>query len=73
MRNVALDIFLFLAIACCVFTSLSLDAYSVLTHKAIFDASWEMNIEPLLKQKYPAVTNSDLLVAHSYAYGGECG
>ena len=45
-------------------------AYSVLTHEAIVDASWEKSIQPLLKSKYPGVTDSALKVAHSYAYGG---
>jgi hypothetical protein len=45
-------------------------AYSVLTHEAIVDASWEKSILPLLKSKYPAATDSALLKAHAYAYGG---
>ena len=49
---------------------LSSKAYSVLTHEAVVDASWGKYIQPLLKQKYPAATDSELLVAHSYAYGG---
>jgi len=49
---------------------LSSKAYSVLTHEAVVDASWKKAILPLLKQKYPAATDSDLRVAHSYAYGG---
>lgn len=45
-------------------------AYSVLTHEAIVDASWEKSMLPLLKNKYPGATDSALKVAHSYAYGG---
>jgi len=52
------------------FNPLSSKAYSVLTHEAVIDASWGKYIQPLLKQKYPAATDSELLVAHSYAYGG---
>ncbi len=45
-------------------------AYSVLTHEAIVDASWEKSMRPLLKRKFPGATDSALLVAHAYAYGG---
>ena len=45
-------------------------AYSVLTHEAVIDASWDKYLKPLLKEKYPSATDSDLIVAHSYAYGG---
>lgn len=45
-------------------------AYSVLTHEALIDASWDKNILPLLKYKYPAATAQDLKMAHAYAYGG---
>src|SRR5258705_3282023 len=49
---------------------LSSKGYSVLTHEAIIDAIWEKTIQPLLKQKYPGVTEVQLKEAHSYAYGG---
>lgn len=45
-------------------------AYSVLTHEALIDASWQKSILPLLKHKYPAATDADLKMAHAYAYGG---
>jgi hypothetical protein len=45
-------------------------AYSVLTHEAIIDASWEKSLKPLLKKRFPNATDADLVVAHSYAYGG---
>ncbi len=48
----------------------STKAYSVLTHEAIIDASWQKHILPLLKSKYPLATNEDLKKAHAYAYGG---
>ena len=46
------------------------NAYSVLTHEALIDASWQNNILPLLKYKYPLATGDDLKKAHAYAYGG---
>lgn len=52
------------------FTPLHLKAYSVLTHEALIDASWESNIKPLLKLKYPKATEEDLKQAHAYTYGG---
>jgi hypothetical protein len=52
------------------FNPLKSKAYSVLTHEAVIDASWEKYLKPLLKEKYPLATDSDLIVAHSYAYGG---
>src|SRR5665213_3133226 len=55
------------------FTSLSplsTKAYSVLTHEALVDASWDKSILPLLKHKYPVATDQELKTAHAYAYGG---
>jgi len=49
---------------------LSSKGYSVLTHEAIIDAIWEKTIQPLLKNKYPGATETQLKEAHSYAYGG---
>lgn len=49
---------------------LTTKAYSVLTHEALIDASWEKSIKPLLKLKYPSATDADLKQAHAYAYGG---
>jgi hypothetical protein len=45
-------------------------SYSVLTHEAIIDASWEQGIEPLLTRRFPQTTPEDLVKAHAYAYGG---
>jgi len=45
-------------------------AYSVLTHEAIIDSAWEMNIRPLLLERYPNATPDELRQAHAYVYGG---
>jgi hypothetical protein len=45
-------------------------AYSVLTHQALIDASWDGYLKPLLKRKYPHATEAQLKEAHAYAYGG---
>lgn len=44
-------------------------AYSVLTHEALIDASWDKYFVPLLKKKY-SLTDEQLKEAHAYAYGG---
>ncbi len=48
----------------------SLFAYSILSHQALIDQSWEKSIKPLLKLKYPASTEEELKKARAYAYGG---
>jgi len=45
-------------------------AYSVLTHEAIIDAAWKDSIEPALLSRFPSATESELLQARAYAYGG---
>ena len=51
-------------------SSFSSFAYSLLTHQALIDESWEKSIKPLLKLKYPGSTEDQLKEAHAYAYGG---
>src|SRR5260370_553659 len=45
-------------------------AYSVLTHEANIDSLWESAIQPLLKERFPAATQQELIKARAYAYGG---
>src|SRR5437763_14954378 len=45
-------------------------SYSVLTHEAIVDSTWDSAIKPLLLKSFPASTEDDLTSAHAYAYGG---
>src|SRR6202451_1426409 len=45
-------------------------AYSVLSHEAIVDSSWDDAIKPLLLQRFPNSTHDELKEAHAYAYGG---
>src|SRR5690349_18285690 len=45
-------------------------AYSLLTHQAIIDATWQPSLAPLLQKKFPETTPEQLLEAHAYAYGG---
>ena len=48
----------------------SANAYSVLTHEAIIDASWEHELKPLLLARFPGSTPDQLRDAHAHAYGG---
>ncbi len=45
-------------------------AYSVLTHEAIIDSTWDSAIKPLLVKRFPVATIDELNQAHAYAYGG---
>ena len=45
-------------------------SYSVLTHEAIIDSTWDSAIKPVLLKRFPAATAEDLMAAHGYAYGG---
>ena len=45
-------------------------AYSVLTHEAIIDSTWDGSICPVLRKRYPSATEDDIRKAHAFAYGG---
>jgi len=45
-------------------------AYSVLTHEQIVDLLWEDRLQPMLKARFPDLTDAKLKEAHAYAYGG---
>ena len=45
-------------------------AYSVLTHEALIDASWDEAVLPSLKKKFPQASEADLSAARAYVYGG---
>jgi hypothetical protein len=45
-------------------------AYSVQTHEQLIDLTWKASIVPLLRDRFPGITNAQLAEAHSYAYGG---
>jgi hypothetical protein len=47
-----------------------LHGYSVLTHEAIIDSSWDQNIKPLLLKRFPQAAPDDMRQAHGYAYAG---
>ncbi len=60
----------FMLFICLLLNTPATKAYSVLTHEALIDASWDKQILPLLKHKYNTATADDLKKAHAYAYGG---
>ena len=45
-------------------------SYSILTHEALIDSTWDSAIKPLLVKRFPASTADELTQAHAYAYGG---
>jgi len=45
-------------------------AYSVLSHEEVVDMAWKDTIVPMLKQRFPGITDDDIRQAHAYAYGG---
>src|SRR6185295_19282487 len=46
------------------------DAYSVLTHIAIIDSSWDESIVPVLHKRFPDATTDDIRASRKFAYGG---
>jgi hypothetical protein len=48
----------------------SLPGYSVLSHEAVVDALWDVQLRAFLLERYPTATVEDLKRAHGYAYGG---
>ena len=59
-----------LVVALVLVTASPLSAYSVLSHEATIDVTWDKVLEPLLKQRFPRLSADDLLQARSFAYGG---
>src|SRR5260370_35771923 len=45
-------------------------AYSLLTHEQLIDLTWKRSIVPLLRGRYPKITDAQLEEARSYAYAG---
>jgi len=59
-----------LVVAVIVVTASPLSAYSVLSHEATIDVTWDKVLEPLLKQRFPRASADDMLRARAFAYGG---
>lgn len=58
------------AVAATLLTGARASAYSVLTHEANVDATWDTGIVPVLTQRFPRATPEELMDAKAYAYGG---
>src|ERR1041384_4469117 len=50
--------------------SITCSSYSVLTHQAIIDIVWKSDLAPLIKKRFPNLTDDQIREAHAYAYGG---
>lgn len=59
-----------LALLLCMVFAAPSQAFSILAHEAIIDASWTDHIRPLLQKKYPQASADELQKAQAYAYGG---
>ncbi len=46
------------------------DAYSVLSHEEVVDMAWLPHIVPLLRARFPGLTEDQVREAHAFAYGG---
>lgn len=46
------------------------DAYSFLSHQDMIDVAWAGSIRPLLRERFPGITEAQLREARAYAYGG---
>ncbi len=45
-------------------------AYSVLSHEEVIDMAWLPHLLPLLRARFPNLTDDQIREAHAYAYGG---
>jgi len=60
-----------LRIAClAILTAAPFWGYSVLSHEAVVDALWDVELKPVLLAQYPHASPEELKEAHGYAYGG---
>ena len=46
------------------------EAYSVLTHEQVVDLLWVDRLQPMVKERFPGLTEKQFREAHAYAYGG---
>src|SRR6201991_3425021 len=61
---------LFSLLLLCLLYARPADGYSLLTHEQLIDLTWDTSIVPLLKSRYPTLTDAQLEHARAYAYGG---
>lgn len=58
------------ALLICLLLSQSVHAYGPLAHEAFIDLAWKDELAPLLRDRFPDLTDEDLKTARKYAYGG---
>jgi hypothetical protein len=61
---------LFAVVVALLLVAPSASAYSVLTHQANIDTTWDVCLVPLLKSRYGTATREEWIEAKSHAYGG---
>lgn len=44
--------------------------YSVLAHESLVDSEWKRSVAPAIKQRFPGISDEQLMNARAYAYGG---
>lgn len=59
-----------LLLTCAVAVCSSLYGYSVLSHEAVIDALWDVELKAVLLARFPNASPEELKTAHGYAYGG---
>ena len=59
-----------LVLATCLLCAAPAGAYSVLSHEEVVDMAWGPHIVPLLRARFPNLTDEQIREAHAYAYGG---
>ncbi|WP_260706534.1 zinc dependent phospholipase C family protein [Edaphobacter flagellatus] len=62
--------FLIALLLLCLFAAPTAGGYSLLTHEQLIDLTWDTSIVPLLKSRYPTLTDAQIEHARAYAYGG---
>ena len=65
-----LRIYSFLLVLLLALSSRPAAGYSVLTHQANIDSTWERCLVPAILERYPGSTPEQLVDAKAYAYGG---
>ena len=69
-RTIASRLAIFSVCATALLLAAPARAYSVLSHEEVVDMAWKSNIVPMLKQRFPGITDDEIREAHGYAYGG---
>jgi hypothetical protein len=65
-----LRLFPLLLVALLALSARPVAAYSVLTHQANIDSTWERCLVPAILRRYPSTTPQEMIDSKAYAYGG---